>query len=77
MVKYELSKVDNGTYFYHYYPDGDYSAPGLITIDQEGNRGIVSISKNDVKNIYAGFVWRFFSNNPKFLGRKSGEIVMF
>ncbi|MDO4280773.1 MAG: hypothetical protein Q4C56_04000 [Peptococcaceae bacterium] len=77
MVAYELQKVENGTYYYNYYPDGDKSAPGCITMDAEDNRGIVKISDEDVKNIYAGRVWREFALGHTPLGQPSGELIMF
>ena len=77
MVKYDLQKLENGTYYYNYYPDGNMDAPGCITMDADGNRGIVKISDADVKNIYAGRVWREFALGHVPLGQQSGELIMF
>lgn len=75
MIQYKLNKVEDGVYYYYYYPQMQMDAPGLITITEDGQRGIIYISDADVKNRYAGKVWNYFSYT-EYLGSKEGVIPM-
>lgn len=77
MVVYELDRIENGRYYYNYYPQGNREAKGCIYTDKNDNRGIVEISKNDEFRICAGHIWRYFKYNPDKLGKKTGEIMLF
>ena len=57
MVSFELIDFDGKVYTYKYYPEMDETAPGIISIDKYGNREIIEVSKNDVKNLYLGHVF--------------------
>ena len=54
MVSFELIDFDGKVYTYKYYPEMDETAPGIISIDKYGNREIIEVKKNDVKNLYLG-----------------------
>ncbi|MCD7809026.1 MAG: hypothetical protein LUH02_06770 [Erysipelotrichaceae bacterium] len=54
MLTFELVKYEKGKYIYHFFPDIDKSAYGVIAIYDDGEREIIQQSSVDVKQYYMG-----------------------
>ena len=53
MLTYKLLEGSNGTYVYEYYPEGNLTKPGKISISDSGKIELLSLSDNDLFHIYA------------------------
>ena len=53
MIKYKRTLNENNLMRYEYYPDGDFSAPGIVEFKQGEKPKLVKESEKDVKMYYA------------------------
>lgn len=70
MLTFELLEHENGRYIYAFYPNGNLEHPGIISINENGDKEILSQSDVDVKQYYAGHA---LFNIP--VGKSSGSIA--
>ena len=61
-------------YHYYYYPDENMDAPGEIAVTDSGEREVINVSKEDIKNIYAALAFRNLTNGALKPGTKEFQL---
>ncbi len=54
MLTYILDKIENGIYYFLFYPEGNKAAPGRVAFYEDGTSDVLEESQDDFKHIYAG-----------------------
>ena len=58
MLTYKLLEGSNGTYVYEYYPEGNLTKPGKISISDSGKIELLSLSANSIPYLcYSCYSW--------------------